>query len=412
MRYALESKSISRSIFGAPLFLLLLSASFAWCQAVGMSPDRGRDFGWSLTRSSRTRKANPTPQQKFIQPLTGEADDVVRVETDLVINDILVFDRQGRPVRGLSKGDFIVSEDTASQEVAVFSNEGRALPRSVILIIDHSFSQMAYIERSIEAAKVLVDKLNANDRMAIVTDDIRLIAPPTSDKESLKADLETLKAATMAGEHGKSQQYSALMAVLSELSDNKGTRPVIIFQTDGDQTASLLAGRTYKGADAVGLEKFSYDDIIETARSKGVTAYSVFSGVSLNGVPMREKLLRAEAAVVRETKLWQEFRGIVPASRENKTSKAFLKTVVNSRLRDELAVGQIATLTGGLSQTLESPEQAGEVYERILSDMNSRYILGYYPTSQSKDDKPREINIEVRGHPEYRIWGRKSYVPL
>ena len=45
----------------------------------------------------------------------------------------------------------------------------------------------------------------------------------------------------------------------------------------------------------------------------------------------------------------------------------------------------------------------------ILSDINERYVVGYYPTNKNRDGKRRKINIAVKGHPEYTILGRRSY---
>ena len=38
-----------------------------------------------------------------------------------------------------------------------------------------------------------------------------------------------------------------------------------------------------------------------------------------------------------------------------------------------------------------------------------RYIIGYYPTNRTRDGKRRKVSIEVRGHPEYVVWGKKAY---
>jgi hypothetical protein len=45
----------------------------------------------------------------------------------------------------------------------------------------------------------------------------------------------------------------------------------------------------------------------------------------------------------------------------------------------------------------------------LLEDINQRYILSYYPTNDTRDGRARTVRIEVRGHPEYQIRGRKTY---
>ena len=73
------------------------------------------------------------------------------------------------------------------------------------------------------------------------------------------------------------------------------------------------------------------------------------------------------------------------------------------------ALAEVASLTGGWTEFLEKASQADEIYSRIFSDINQRYIVGYYPTNKEFDGKRRKIKIEVRGHPDYQISGRKSY---
>jgi hypothetical protein len=73
------------------------------------------------------------------------------------------------------------------------------------------------------------------------------------------------------------------------------------------------------------------------------------------------------------------------------------------------ALIDLSALTGGWADFLEEPAQAAGIYERIFSDVNRRYILGFYPTNKARDGGRRRVSIEVRGHPEYAVWGRKSY---
>ena len=77
--------------------------------------------------------------------------------------------------------------------------------------------------------------------------------------------------------------------------------------------------------------------------------------------------------------------------------------------REHSAQAFLAGITGGWADFLEEPEQATKVYSKILSDVNRRYVVGYYPSNKLHDGKRRTIKIEVRGHPEYIVHGRSSY---
>jgi hypothetical protein len=82
---------------------------------------------------------------------------------------------------------------------------------------------------------------------------------------------------------------------------------------------------------------------------------------------------------------------------------------VDCEYREQNALAFLAGITGGWADFLEEPEQATKVYSRILSDMNRRYVVGYYPSNKQHDGKRRIIKIEVRGHPDYTVHGRGSY---
>lgn len=73
------------------------------------------------------------------------------------------------------------------------------------------------------------------------------------------------------------------------------------------------------------------------------------------------------------------------------------------------ALAAVAPLTGGWTEFLERPEEADRIYARIFSDINQRYIVGYYPANKERDGKRRTMDFQVKGHPEYVVYGRRSY---
>ena len=88
------------------------------------------------------------------------------------------------------------------------------------------------------------------------------------------------------------------------------------------------------------------------------------------------------------------------------------RRAIETFVQGQVAAARVAELTGGWASFLGSPEDAYEVYGRILADINRRYILGYYPANKELDGKLRRVRVEVRGHPEYVIQGGRSYYTL
>ena len=368
---------------------------------------RLKNFGSSLWRDPKDKV-----DRKEKHSNAGD-DDIIRVDTDLVVCDVLVFDKQGNWIGGLTKDDFVVREDDQPQEIGSFSlGDAKTMRRSIVLIIDYSASQLPYIKTSIEAAKTLVDKLNPRDRMAIVTDDVKLLVDFTSDKELLKAKLDSLKTSALLGAVGRSQQYDALMATLQELFAVEDLRPIIIFQTDGDQLNKLTGNGELN---PYILERnYSLEDVMTTAEKSRATIYSIIPGIRLAGLSEEERLIRAKTDMENRMQSDAELRRLkgLPGAKQSsivKMSDDGLRVYASSWLRMQLALVGISKYSGGWTDFLEQPEQADEVYTRILNNINMRYIIGYYPTNRTRDGKRRKVNLEVRGHPEYVVWGRKTY---
>ncbi|HJZ81487.1 MAG TPA: VWA domain-containing protein, partial [Pyrinomonadaceae bacterium] len=306
----------------------------------------------------------------------------------------------------------VIKEDDKLQEVASLSlGDNKDLPRSIVLIIDYSGSQLPYIKTSVESAKMLVDKLNPKDRMAVVTDDVKLLVDFTSDKQLLKTRLESLKTGALHGSIGASEQYDALLATLNELFNNEDIRPIIIFQTDGDQLEALKGGTRF---DPYVLPRnYGIEDILTASEKRRATVYSVISGVKFFDLPEAELPKRARVDWENRQRASYELMRArnfpVPQSTSVNPPDQFFATYGAQWLSRQLALASVSKFTGAVPEFLEDPSQADEIYTRVLNDIDRRYVIGYYPTNRARDGKRRKVSIEVRGHPEYTVWGQKSY---
>ena len=221
-----------------PCFQAILIALVTLSLLAQSPPKRKKvkDFGSSLKRW----KWNPEKNAAEIrsdkkEPILDEGD-VIRIDTSLVSSDLLVLDQKGNSVSGLTAADFVIAEDGVPQSVGHFFNGDNVnVPRTIVLIIDYSGSQLAYLYNSIKAAKILVDKLGPKDLMAIVTDDVDLLVDFTADKQQLKDKLDMVsqrlrgkpfpvESADFFPRLGRSRQYSALMATLKELFNQEDMR--------------------------------------------------------------------------------------------------------------------------------------------------------------------------------------------
>jgi VWFA-related protein len=283
--------------------------------------------------------------------------------------------------------------------------------------------------------------------MAIVTDDIELLVGYTEDKKKLKRRLDDLIARTRPPTvyhprtnldqlpFGRGFQYSAVMAVLKEAFDDEDERPIIIFQTDGAEaqilrnpivTPSIPPGlpsdlRSQAEKNLAHFERyrrrnpreFSLTDVYRAAEKSRATIYTVVPGFRLIGLSSDEQIARTIAYHQKEISYLSSES--VRKKEANKLAAMPIEMFgfeAAQKLNLQSALAVLSTLTGGWIEFFDQPSQAADIYSRILSDINRRYIVGYYPTNKEHDGKRRKVNVEVRGHPEYTVMGRKSYYAL
>jgi VWFA-related protein len=339
----------------------------------------------------------------------SSSNETIKLETLLVVLDMLVLEPGSlRYVTNLKKEDFMITEDGQPQQVAAFAlGDGSAVPRSIILLIDWSGSQMPYLTTSIAAARTLISQLGPRDEMAIVTDDVELLVDFTGDRSKLNRALDSiLKRHREERERGRSLQFTALFAALRELTVSSDRRTIIIFQTDGDEAPAFRdqpdARRFSFMRAEMPSDNYGLGDIFATAERTRATIYSVITNERLVGIPQGELYQRGAALLAR--------RGYPrPGIDAGPQAESLLRLYTDLFSKGQLACVRVAERTGGWTAWLDSPERAPEIYSRILSDINNRYIIGYYPTNTDRDGRLRKVQVEVRGHPEYRVHGRSSY---
>ena len=424
----MRHKSIIAAAFAVSVAGLICVAPAARIRAQTDAP-RAPAFGSSLKRprAGASGRANERPDPKAADK---SSEEIITVDTSLVLLDVLVTDASGKkPVTGLTRDDFRITEDGRAQEVSFFAlgDDARRLPRSIVLIFDRSGSQLAYLEASAEAAKKLVNQLAPTDEMAIVTDDVQLAVGFTGDKKRLRQTLDSLKKLTLEGYHTRSMQFSALLATLRELVDARARRPIIIFQTDGDEVERLgklphAAWQQSRPSD------YGMDDVYSEAEKSRAKIYTVVPNDRLIGFPEEETNRRARimldkqrAAREKNGDMWYGYRRLppkesngpaafaVPEGLLSELPEKMARRAADIFVQGQIAADRVAELTGGWTSFLEKPEQADEIYGRILADINSRYVLGYYPSNKEADGTLRRVRVEVRGHPEYAVQGRRSY---
>lgn len=194
---------ISRRRFGAGLFGALLS----------------------LPLASNLARARPTRQDE---------DEVVRVDSELVVLNVTVTDAEGRYVHKLSRKDFRVLEDGREQAINLFSVEETPFAAAILLDTSGSMEQRVSLARA--AAIRFLDGLRAEDVASVYNFDSRVEQlQDFSPGRDLPPMAYTLRS------KGMTALNDAVVRAALDLSARPEKRRAIVVLSDGADTKSAAS---------------------------------------------------------------------------------------------------------------------------------------------------------------------------
>jgi len=306
-------------------------------------------------------------------------DDVVRVDTTLVVLPVRVKDRHNKFIAGLTQDQFHIYEDGIEQEIKYFEPPGAPndinaslKPLTVALMLDVSDSTEFKLKHIQCTAMAFVDLLRPGDRVIIVAFDknVRVLAEATLDRNVLREAIKKVRPG------GGTSLYEALNQTIEKLN-RLGGRKVIVMLTDGVDTSSkgLTSDSTIRAAEQ------SYVSIYPIQ-------YNTYGDFADN--PSRETYGAGE------------FGKTAHISRNGElASESYKRATLYLRL--------LADNASGYFQYADNTKALARSFDRIAAQLRQQYTIGYYPKNQTADAKARRIKVEVRV-PDLRVETRKSYV--
>ena len=178
-----------------------------------------------------------------------------------------VLDKKGRPVDGLTQGQFKVEEDGVRQKIARFEKV-EDLPIHVGILIDNSASMVGTLGEVRKAALSFFEQaIHAKDRAAVITFNSfpNLAVELTNDRSALGSGLAGLVP------EGQTALYDSVMFALYYFTGIKGQRAILVLSDGRDESS-----------------RFEFSDTLEYARRAGITIYSI--GFRLYDYGARRKL--------------------------------------------------------------------------------------------------------------------------
>ncbi len=382
-------------------------------------------------------------------------------QLDLVTVDVIVTDKSGNPVQGLTAADFVLSEEGKPQTISSFEAvvlpefEAAASPmrsrvstntplprpqqrRTFVLVFDDV--HMAP-ERIVVARRAVGDFVRGALRPG---DQVTLV--PTSGGAWWTAEIPE-GAADLTAAMGRLQGLRQVNASATDhISDWEAVQ---LYVRRDKEVMSQVARRYYEhriileppgGADRADLQvnpglpliQAKSTEVYQAALERKRVTLGILRRVaeSLVSVKGRKSVILVSEGFVHEPQL-TEFRAVVRAGRQSNAAIYFLDARgisagpvafdaevaeftdprdLNTMLNEDLVAAQgadsIAIDTGGFS--LKNSNDLGAGLRRIANESRSYYLLGYLPTSASRDGKFHKIEVKV-GRPDVQVRARRGY---
>lgn len=172
-----------------------------------------------------------TPAAYVVRAQQDDDDEVVRVNTELVVLNVTVTDSGGQYVHKLSHKDFKVLEDGVEQRVSLFSFE--ETPFAAAILLDTSGSMETRLTLARAAAVRFLDGLREEDVASVYHFDSKVEQlsdfRPGRDLPPVAYDL---------GSKGMTALNDAVLQAAKDLSKRPEKRRAIIVLSDGADTKS------------------------------------------------------------------------------------------------------------------------------------------------------------------------------
>lgn len=345
--------------------------------------------------ASQGLSQTPTPR-----PRSGD-DDVIKVQSRLVVVPVSVIDANGQPVTGLTKENFQIAEEGRQQTIDQLGNAEK-VPLEIALLIDVSGSVNPLFDFEIQtAAQFLKDVMKADDHATIF-----LIGDkPTSDMVRENSTQAAARILTIKPQGKFTAFYDTVSQAARYLQQNapEKSRRVILALTDGEDNWSDLTreseSKAYKDVDVNAL----------TQEKRNLVAAKT-DAAHLNA---QNKILRdlQNADTV--------FYAVNPSGDSYRLNKISIRAQEGMRrFADE--TGGTAFLPKVLSEdnkdALQNPANAAKnretlvkLFKQLAGELQAQYLIQYYSESDFPLNKFVRVDVGVVNKGGLKVRARQGY---
>lgn len=180
-------------------------------------------------------------------------DEIVKIDSDLVLVNATVTDRSGAAVTGLKASQFTILIDGVEQKFNTFEPE--VTPFAAVILLDTSGSMESRVSLARSAAIKFLEELRSNDVAAVYRFDSKVVLiQDFSRNRDIAESIFELKADGM----------TALNDAVSKAANALAARPekrraIVVLSDGGDTISKLSSDKALKAANEAGATIYTID---------------------------------------------------------------------------------------------------------------------------------------------------------
>ena len=347
-----------------------------------------------ITFSVDAQTTSPTP------PIQEE-DQVVKVESRLVVVPVSVTNAAGDPVLGLKATDFHVSEESRPQ---VIDSLGTAdnVPLEIALLFDVSASADSMFKFQQEtAAKFLQEVLRADDRATIFTVGEKAVLVQERDTaEHSQAGIRSIAPAK-----GLTAFYDSVRVAAEHLEKNapKGRRKVIVVISDGEDTNSAGVLKAIWDAErkvAANIQGEELRTLRIRARDTAKANEQVRVLKSLQDADTVFYSINPGGSSLSLNKMAQFGQDNLQKFADDTGGTAYLPKFQPVDTKDELA---------NTSNMKKNTAVLETIFKQLANELRAQYLVQYYSDSEFPNNKYVRLSLGLKNPANYRVRARQGY---
>ncbi len=334
-------------------------------------------------------------------PLISEEDQVIKVDSRLVVVPVSVVNANGEPVLGLKAQDFLIAEENRRQTV---DNVGDAekVPLEIALLIDVSGSVNPLFEfEKRAAAQFLKSVMRPDDRATIfLIGDKPVLAHP---RDTAAQAAERIRSVTLSGKFTAFYDTVAAASKYLQQSAPVKSRRVILALTDGEDNWSSLTRdaetATYRNVEVNKLTLETRNQLAAKTDSAHKNAQkSILRG--LQDADTVFYVINPAGASYKLNKISTRAQNGLQSFADETGGTAFLPQFNPVDTKDQL---QNSTNSRRNGETLE------KIFRQIANELRAQYLVQYYSESDFPQNKFVKLNVALQNPANFRVRARQGY---